>query len=226
MASLHSLTLQSTNNGSSSCSSCYYERMIKAVIFDYGGVITSGGNGYELAERLAANLQIPLERAKELVYAPWPDFMTGKINEAQYWQAVEEAYGGPVSTEDRQIWNTWEHMQPRPEMIAFANKLKSKGYTVGLLSNVAPVTEKVIRDQGGYELFQPCILSCTAGFAKPDRAIYDELLRQLPGIKPHEIIFVDDQQRYLDAAAVLGIQTVLAADAPQIIADVEALLKN
>lgn len=200
--------------------------MIKAIVFDYGGVITSGGSGDELAERLAAFLQIPFERAKELVFKPWPKFVKGEIDEDEYWREIEQIQGQPVPPESRGIWNIWEHMHPRPEMVAFVKQLKREGYTVGLLSNVIPVTEKILREHGAYDAYQPCILSCDIGFAKPDVKMYEALLRQLPHMKPKEIIFIDDQQRCLDPAERLGIQTVKANDAQQIIDDVTALLKK
>lgn len=200
--------------------------MIKAIVFDYGGVITSGGGGNELAERFAAYLHVPLEQAKELVYKPWPRFVMGKINEEEYWQEIEGVYGKPIPVEHRMIWNIWEHMAPRPEMMTFIHDLKAQGYTVGLLSNVIPVTEKIIREQKGYELFNPCILSCKIGFAKPDIEIYKELMRKLPGVKSEEVIFVDDQQHCLDPAIKLSMATVLATSTEQIIKDTRALLEN
>lgn len=200
--------------------------MIKAIVFDYGGVITSGGSGNELAERLAAFLQIPFEQANKLIFKPWPKFIKGEIDEGEYWEEIERLYGHPIPAKCRGIWNIWEHMHPRPEMEAFVKKLRHDGYTVGLLSNVIPVTEKILRAHGAYDAFQPCILSCNVGLAKPDKLIYEELLRQLPNCKPEEIIFVDDQIRCLDPAALLGIQTVKADNAPQIIDDVTDLLKK
>lgn len=200
--------------------------MIKAIVFDYGGVITSGGSGNELAERLAAFLQIPFEQANELIFKPWPKFVIGEIGESEYWEAVEQLYGQPIPPKCRGIWNIWEHMHPRPEMIAFVKQLKQDGYTVGLLSNVIPVTEKILREHGVYDAFQPCILSCAVGLAKPDPLIYQELLRKLPNIPPDEIIFVDDQLRCLDPAERLGIKTIKANTAEQIIDDVTALLKE
>jgi epoxide hydrolase-like predicted phosphatase len=198
--------------------------MIKAIVFDYGGVMTDGGAGNELTERFAAFQGVPFEKAKELVSEPWVDFMSGKITEDQYWRRVENIYGQPIDIDKRKIWNTWEDMGPRQAMLEYVKMLKSKDYIVGLLSNVIPVTEAIIREKGIYDLFDPCILSCHVGLLKPDKAIYEELLRQLPGIKPEEIVFVDDQVHNLTPAQEMGIHTVLAKSSMQIIDDVNTLL--
>jgi len=200
--------------------------MIKAIVFDYGGVITSGGAGNELAVRLAQDLDISVDQASELTFGPWPEYIKGRIDEEEYWRRVETQYGHSIPSNKRMIWNTWGHMSPRDEMLDFVKQLKSQGYTVGLLSNVIPNTEKDIRAHGVYDLFQPCILSCQVGFAKPEPAIYQVLLQQLPGIEAEEIIFVDDQERCLKPARELGINCVMADKPGQITAGVNKLLKK
>lgn len=64
--------------------------MIKAVIFDYGGVIIAGGRGNEPAESLAAFLDISKEEAARIILSLWNDYISGRLTEATYWQRVEE----------------------------------------------------------------------------------------------------------------------------------------
>ncbi|HSW99960.1 MAG TPA: HAD family phosphatase [Patescibacteria group bacterium] len=198
--------------------------MIKAVIFDYGGVIIAGGGGNEPTESLAAFLGIPEEEAAKIILSLWDDYISGRLTEVEYWQRVEEYYGKPITLDTQTMRSTWEDVAPRPEMIAFIKDLKTKDYIVGLLSNIAPTIEATIRAGGGYDLFEPCVLSCRVGYAKPGPEIYQELLKQLPGIQPQEVLFIDDQQRYLDPAHSLGIQTILAENSNQIIRDITKLL--
>lgn len=199
----------------------------KAVIFDYGGVIADGGAGNEATGRLAQLLDISQERAHELIQPAWQKLIRGKINETRFWDIIAQTYGRRISPAQRShpIWNTWDVMQPRPAMIALVKDLKQHNYTVGLLSNVIPHTEALIRANNGYELFHPCILSCHYGAAKPEPAIYEELLRQLKGVAPNEIIFIDDNSRCLEPARKKGIITVLADNQDQIISDVKRLLQ-
>ena len=201
--------------------------MIKAVVFDYGGVITFGGRGgNELTIRLAQNLGISVERASELTFGPWPEYIKGRISEDEYWGRIETKCGQPIPIGKRMIWNTWEHMSPEKEMLDFVKQLKAEGYTVGLLSNVIPNTEKEIRAHGVYDLFQPCILSCQIGLAKPEATIYQALLEQLPGVEPNEIIYIDDQERCLEPARKLGIHCVLSNKPEQVITDIKRLLQK
>ena len=117
-------------------------------------------------------------------------------------------------------------MQPRPEMLNFINSLKALGMTVGLLSNVVPMTEAVLRQHGIYALFSPCILSCRDHMVKPDIEIYQLLLKQLDDIPPWQVIYIDDQVKCLVPASDLGMHTVHATSAKQIIKDVNAIIRS
>jgi len=200
--------------------------MIEAVIFDYGGVITSGGAGDEPAERFAKLSGVEIAEADTLIWGNWPNFVRGKIDEDGYWTAVEAELGRNIPVKQRRIWNMWDSMVPRPEMVSFVQELKDDGLRVGLLSNVAPPTAKVTQSNGAYSLFSRCLLSCEIGYAKPDPEIYQVLLGELAGVKPEQIVFVDDQENMLFPARELGIKTILAINAEQIITDVKSLLKQ
>ena len=201
--------------------------MIKAVLFDYGGVMTAGGVGIELTDRLGEALGVTAQQAYTLIGPAWSKYSRGSISEAQLWEMVEAAHGKPIQVSKRAIWNTWEeHMQPLPEMLALIKKLHGAGYGVGLLSNVIPNTAADIREHGGYDAFDFLVLSCEAGYAKPDEEIYKLALEKFPGIRPEEVVFIDDQERFLIPAKELGMQTILARSPAQIQEDLEKLLKS
>lgn len=200
--------------------------MIKAFLFDNGGVITAGGAGNELSERLSKNLGIDSGKAFELLSPVWNQYSRGKITETELWRNVEKNYGKPISELQRDIWNKWENMRPLPEMMDLVLQLKADGYKVGLLSNVIPNTERVIRANGGYDNFDFLVLSCEVGFSKPDPEIYEIVMEHLDGIKPEEVIFLDDQERCLVPARQLGMKTILVRRPDQAIADLRKIIET
>jgi epoxide hydrolase-like predicted phosphatase len=117
-------------------------------------------------------------------------------------------------------------MRPKPEMVKFVHDLKARQLQVGLLSNVIPYTMNQIREHCVYDNFDFTILSAEVGYGKPDPEIYQLALDKLPGIRPEEIIFIDDQERFLVPARTLGIHTVAAVDPTQIIAETESLIER
>jgi putative hydrolase of the HAD superfamily len=198
--------------------------MIKAVLFDYGGVMSSGGQGVEITERIANNLSVSKERALELLDIGWTLYANGVVSETEFWRQLEEAYGQAIPETQRNIWNDWETMRPLPEMLEFVHELKLHGIKVGVLSNVIPFTIDQIRAHGVYDEFDFAVLSAEVGVSKPDEEIYRITLSKVPELHPEEVVFIDDQERHLAPAQAVGMQTVLAESSDQVIAAVTALL--
>lgn len=200
--------------------------MIKAFLFDNGGVITAGGVGGELSDRLGANLSISGAEAWKLLEPVFGEYIRAKITEDELWREIESRYGKSISAEERDIWNKWDNMRVRPEMIDLVNRLKKDGYKVGMLSNVIPNTEREIRKNGGYDAFDFLVLSCEVGYAKPEKEIYEIAMTNLEGIAPGEVVFLDDQATCLEPAKALGMETVLVKSSGQAIRDINRLLQS
>ncbi|HVC36259.1 MAG TPA: HAD family phosphatase [Candidatus Dormibacteraeota bacterium] len=201
--------------------------MIEALIFDYGGVISDGGRGFEPAFRLAKNLGIEEQDALDLIQAPWDKLSTGTINTGEFWNEIETGYGDIVPGNLRDIWNTYENcMKPRGDMQNVLQALKSSGYILGLVSNTVPPTAQSIRNNGGYDFFDFTVLSCEVGFKKPDTKIYELGLNQVGDITPEHIVYIDDANQNLPAAQKLGMKTIHANNHNVLINELSAMLKG
>lgn len=198
--------------------------MIKAFLFDNGGVMSFGGGGNEICERLGANLGISADDAFQLLHFPWDAYVTGKITEDELWDEVEKNYGKPIDSSKRDIWNKWEEMQPIPGMLNLVQRLRQDGYVVGMLSNVIPNTRDEIKAHSGYEGFDFLVLSCDVGFAKPDPEIYRIAMNKLSRIEVSEVVFLDDQERFLVPAREFGMKTILVKNPLEAISDIESLI--
>lgn len=201
---------------------------VKGFLFDYGGVITGRSLAdNEVAERLARNLDISQNQANELIESIWRRFVLGALTEAEVWESLEKQYGKPIEHSKRNIWDQWGDMPPIPEMLSLVQRLRINGYRVGLLSNVMVYNANDIREHGVYDGFDFLVLSYEQGFAKPDPEIYDIALKKLgEGIKPSEVVFLDDKEECLAPAREVGIKTILVKSDEQAIADVEKLLNE
>lgn len=199
--------------------------MIKAVLFDYEGVVAAKGS-HLLSERLGCNLGISAKQAWEELLAPEQhNFLTGAINETNLWQNIEKRYGKPIDVAARDIWHSFEELELYPEVRAFAERLRQEGIAAGILSNVITVTRDSVQSRNGYEGFNPVFLSCEIGFAKPDEAAYRFALEKL-GRKPDEVLFVDDREDNVSAAKRLGIHANLATSPKQVISDATRLVSE
>jgi len=75
-----------------------------------------------------------------------------------------------------------------------------------------------------YDEFDFTILSAEVGVGKPDVEIYQLALAKLPNVQPSEVVFVDDQEAFLEPAKSLGIVTVHAQSTEQVITEVTQLV--
>ncbi len=196
---------------------------LKVVLLDWGGVISPGGTPDELMARMAQLIDAHPDKIRDALRSQTALFKRGKLTLEQFWQGMENDLGHPIPPEARNVWTKIEDLAPSKDILEFVQNLKTRGYTVAILSNTFPNTAEEIKQQGWYGMYDPVILSSDIGMAKPDAEIYDYTVSLL-GVSPDEIVFVDDQQRCLDPAAALGMQTVLSKEPQQVIADVSKLL--
>jgi putative hydrolase of the HAD superfamily len=94
------------------------------------------------------------------------------------------------------------------DSLEVAAELRSRGVRTALVSNCSHSTIQVVEHLGLADALDVVVLSVTAGVAKPDEGIYRAALDGV-GAEAAGAIFVDDQTRYCDGAAALGIGTRL-----------------
>ena len=85
--------------------------------------------------------------------------------------------------------------------------LKDRGTATALVSNCSHNTRPIVDRLGLEREFDAVILSFEVGAMKPDPAIYRKALSRLGDPDPARSAFVDDQIRYCDGAAAVGLQT-------------------
>lgn len=198
--------------------------MIRAFLFDYDGVISQGVDVMLPAERLANNIGISEDEANALIKSIWGDYSTGRSSSDEVWSTIESQLNAKVPKEKRNIWHTWNELEPLPYMLDYVSGLKQKGYRVGLLSNVFKETADIIRDNGGYSIFDFTILSCEVGARKPEREVYTAAMKKLPGIQPEEVLFLDDREHCIVGAKEFGLQTIHVTDHKEAIEQANNLL--
>ena len=139
-------------------------------------------------------------------------FELGEISPEEFRSAIRKE--ASESLTDRKIDDMWNLMLlniPR-EKLDLLLELRER-YMVYLLSN----TNQIHWDYAGEEMFnyrgfraddffEDTFLSFKMHLAKPDKAIYEKVMKEA-NILPEETFFIDDSETNCRAAAALGIQT-------------------
>ena len=198
--------------------------MIKAIIFDMGGVVVNRTD-YIIPEEIAHSFGVSLEIAKQAYDEAMKDnaFQKGIISEEEVCQRIQYFLNKPLPHDYKTIFTKQmqiTHLQK--EVLDIVNSLKKNGYIIPLLSNTCKPHVEYHKKHGDYHLFSPLILSSEVGFAKPDAEIYLIALKKI-NCKPEEAVFIDDKQKCVDGAIAVGIYGILFQNAKQLLSDLRNL---
>jgi epoxide hydrolase-like predicted phosphatase len=202
--------------------------MIRAVLFDFGGVL------YRTPDRRWMRqwqLLLGLARDEELsAIISSPDespfiqaIMEGRIPEGEVWERIGRRWRfSPVLAH----WlrrNAMSQRRLNREVAAFLASLRPR-YKTAILSNAGSDARQMFIDRFGFDkLVDAMIISAEERVAKPDERIYQIALERL-GVAPDEAVFLDDLAVNVAAAIRMGIQAVHFRETRQALADVQALL--
>ncbi len=96
----------------------------------------------------------------------------------------------------------------KPEMINILNSLK-KNYKIVLLSNFSrELADYVIKKYSLDKKFDAMFWSFEKGIKKPLPEAYNQVIRKF-NVRPGECLFIDDRERNIEGARMLGIKTIL-----------------
>ena len=111
------------------------------------------------------------------------------------------------------------------KLYLLADKIKAKGVRIAILSNIVSFGGLALKRLHIYRGFSTVILSYQEGVRKPEQKIYDITIKRL-GVKPSEILFIDNLPENLVPAKKMGIHVVHAKSTSQTIRDIKQILKT
>jgi epoxide hydrolase-like predicted phosphatase len=207
--------------------------VIRAVISDFGGVLTSplAGSFAAWSEESGVALE-DLGRAMAAATErhganPLFELEKGVLSEPEFMARLEAELPGGQSLEDLSE-SYFNHLSPNTEMIEFMRALRDRGLRMALLTNNVrewePRWRAMIPDID--EIFELVVDSAFVGMRKPDPEIYALTLERLDGPGASECVFVDDIELNCTAAAEAGMRAVHFVDTAGAVAGVEAAIKR
>lgn len=182
---------------------------IRVILFDCDGVICPP---MRFAKLLKENYGISREITAEFFSRTFNPALVGKANVLELLAPYLPQWGWTGTREEfLSEWLTSEK-GTSAEVVKLVQELKGAGYRVGLATNQEKNRASYMRKEMGFqELFHHCFISCELGNMKPEHAYFEKITKILD-VSPSEIVFVDDQQHYLDAALQIGWHAILFTD--------------
>lgn len=197
--------------------------MIKAVLFDFGGVLSEAGKRGSIRRIFGEvyGLDLDVATIDDIVRKMW----RGQISDEEFLAEINRRYPHTPPVTPDEFRAAMDEFTRSELVYALAAELRAKGIKTGILSNIFGLGVKPLRAGGFYDGFDPVLLSCEVGYAKPEKAFYDLAVERL-GVHPEEILFIDDQEICLEPARNMGMHTLLAQSPDQIVADTKRIISE
>ena len=216
--------------------------MIEAVIFDYGGVLSTtpfaGIAEYErkmgypeksLAQLLFGSGASPQGPTEDIPDHDWHLLETGRLTLDEFHERLvkrsEAALGRPLDLGDYAQFLRELGVSVHWMMVHRVRELRSEGYCTAILTNNVKEWGRYWKSSIPLDLFDLIVDSCDVGLRKPDPAIYRLTCERL-GVAPEAAVFLDDTRRHVGAARQVGLHGILVRDPWVALAELDAILES
>ena len=196
---------------------------IRAVLFDMGGVIVR--TEYQAPrQHLAERLGMEYDDLVKIVFDSDSGYKVsiGVITADEHWASVLKRLKRPASEMEAIRHEFFAGDIIDRTLVDFLRSLRGK-YKTGLISNAwGDLREYIVREKFD-DAFDHMIISAEVGVVKPEAKIYQIALEQV-GVKPNEMVFVDDFAVNIAGCEKVGIKGILFKDPDSAIKQLKALL--
>ena len=200
--------------------------MIKAVIWDLGGVIVRTMDT-SFREKWEDRFNLQPGELHDIVFdSPAGRLASvGQVGADEIWDAIAERFDLSHDECANLREDFWRGDRVDKHLVSFIDRIR-QGYKSGLISNAWLSLRTLIEVEWKIDhLFDDVLISAEVGIPKPDLAIYKRSLANLD-VTPENAIFVDDFKVNIHAAESLGMTTVWFQSTSQTIEAVESILRT
>ncbi|MFY9399696.1 MAG: HAD family phosphatase [Desulfomonilia bacterium] len=181
--------------------------VLRAALFDFGGVIADEGfkNGlHEIARANGLPAEEFEETARELIHET--GYITGTGTEASFWESLRSRFG--ITGSDEELRSTiLKGFIVRKWMIDVVEALKSKGIRLAVLSDQTDWLDELDRRTGFSRHFEQVFNSYRLGRTKREKELFLHVLGVMH-LVPDEVLFVDDTEGHVKRAVEVGLHAI------------------
>jgi putative hydrolase of the HAD superfamily len=182
--------------------------MIKAITFDLDGVYFIKGKLNFLNNLI--KIGVEKSEAEKIFFGDKmnKEYKLGKLTDDEFWSWAIEQWNLDISVKEI-IDLMIKGYEVNSKVEEVARKARNNDYVTLICSNNFPARINGLQDRFGFlENFDIAVYSYEVGIAKPDKRIFEALVKR-SGVKPNEIVFADDDNKKISGAKEVGIQAFL-----------------
>jgi len=184
---------------------------MKAVIFDFGGVLCFHPDQARIS-RAAAASGLPVDRFLKGLWQTRVLYDAGQLEPEEYWRGVlgpafRESMLPELVRHEIELWNNYDQ-----RIFNWIGRLRDAGLRTAILSNLPRVLGEELRMTPGFlDHFDHVTFSYELRVVKPQADIYLDAIRGL-GVEPSQALFLDDKPENIEGALAVGLRAELYPD--------------
>ncbi len=200
--------------------------MIKAIIFDFGRVI-SAQKPLSLFRGYEDELGLEPGKINFIMFdsEAWQEALVGRKTAEEFWYEIGPELGLNSGDEVDTFRHRYHADEAINEGVLKLIRRLHGNYKLAVLSNSPPGLAQWLAEWNVLHPFDVVFCSGDEGIAKPDTKAFELTLERL-GVKPDEAVFVDDTRQHVEAAQELGLQGILFTTAEKLEEEIDLLLRK
>jgi putative hydrolase of the HAD superfamily len=200
--------------------------VIKAVLFDFGGVLTT--SPFEAFASYEAEAGLPPDTIRRLNSTnpdtnAWAAFERREVGTEEFCRLFEAEAAALGLTVDAERVLTGLRGDLRPTMVEALRRCSAEFPTALLTNNVEPMADGDMAPEFAevVDMFDVVVESSVVGCRKPEQRFYEIACGRL-GVEAPECVFLDDLGVNLKPARAMGMTTIKVGDPAAAIAELSA----
>jgi len=184
--------------------------MIKAVLFDFDGVLTIDKTGSATITNYISNTcGIPLENVKSCYYKFNKKLLLGETTHQEIWTDFCQSLGQDIDYNI--LLDSFRFTRLDDKMIALVQKLKER-YLIGMVTdNKCDRISTILDYRGLNQFFDVIAISACLHSGKDSPSIFEYVLNTL-NVSASECVFIDNTEKNLVIPKQMGMSTILYND--------------
>ena len=180
--------------------------MIRAVFFDYDGVLTTDKTGtYTTCRYLNEVTGIDIDRLHQCYTGFNSVLNTGKKLHRDIWPSFCRCIGQDI---DIRLLRDAFYSTPSNDDVMDLAKLLGERYKIGIITDNKEERMDAVTERFGLDkIFDSIIISARVGYRKDDERIFFAAAKSIM-IKPERCVYIDNQEKNLMIPRRLGFKTI------------------
>jgi putative hydrolase of the HAD superfamily len=181
--------------------------MIKAILFDFDGVLTTDSTGSQsICKYICKETGLDTEVFKKEYYKYNDDLLYGKINHGDIWEALCKELNTKINISI--LYKSFINTPIDSQMIALVYKLKKQSYKIGMVTdNKKDRIDDIVKYYDWNKTFDAITISADVGSGKDCNEIFEKIMKCF-NVTPDECVFIDNQEKNLIIPKNMGMNVI------------------